>query len=59
MSMERLFGGTANEAQMHSLHSECKNVRRKVDSAWENSLTILFIALYCPNAHQCADAREG
>ena len=57
--MERLFGGTANEAQMHSLHSECKNVRRKVDSAWENSLTILFIALYCPNAHQCADAREG
>ena len=28
MSMERLFGGTANEAQMQSLHSECKNVQK-------------------------------
>lgn len=30
MSMERLFGGTAIEAQMHSLHSECKNVQKIV-----------------------------
>ena len=28
MSMERLFGGTANEAQMHSLLSDCKNVQK-------------------------------
>ena len=28
MSMKRLFGGTAIEAQMHSLHSECKNVQK-------------------------------
>ncbi len=27
MSMKRLFVGTAIEAQMHSLHSECKNVQ--------------------------------
>ena len=30
MSMERLFGGTANEAQMQSLHSDCKNVQKYV-----------------------------
>ena len=28
MSMKRPFGGTANEAQMQSLHSECKNVQK-------------------------------
>ena len=28
MSMKRLFGGTAIEAQMHSLLSECKNVQK-------------------------------
>ena len=28
MSMKRLFGGTAIEAQMHSLHSDCKNVQK-------------------------------
>lgn len=27
MSMKRLFGGTAIEAQMHSLHSYCKNMQ--------------------------------
>lgn len=27
MSMKRLFGGTAIEAQMHSLHSDCKNMQ--------------------------------
>ena len=26
--MKRLFRGTAFEAQMHSLHSECKNVQK-------------------------------
>ena len=26
--MKRLFGGTAIEAQMHSLHSKCKNVQK-------------------------------
>lgn len=30
MNMKRLFGGTAIEAQMHSLHSECKNVQKPV-----------------------------
>ena len=30
MSTKRLFGGTAFEAQMHSLHSECKNVQKSV-----------------------------
>ena len=30
MSMKRLFGGTAIEAQMHSLHSEYKNVQKPV-----------------------------
>ena len=30
MSMKRLFGGTAIEAQMHSLHSEYKNVQKSV-----------------------------
>ncbi len=30
MSMKRLFGGTAIEAQMHSLLSECKNVQKYV-----------------------------
>lgn len=30
MSMKRQFGGTATEAQMHSLHSECKNVQKSV-----------------------------
>ena len=28
-------------------------------SSSENRLTILFIALYGPTAHQCADARKG
>ena len=28
MSMKRLFGGTAIEAQMHSLHSDCKNMQK-------------------------------
>lgn len=28
--MKRLFGGKAIEAQMHSLHSECKNVQKFV-----------------------------
>ena len=28
-------------------------------SAWGNRLTILFIALHRPTAHQCADARKG
>ena len=28
--MKRLFGGTAIEAQMHSLHSERKNVQKSV-----------------------------
>ena len=28
MSMKRLFGGTAIEAQMHSLHSDYKNVQK-------------------------------
>ena len=28
MSMKRLFGGTAIEAQMHSLHNDCKNVQK-------------------------------
>jgi len=28
MSMKRLFGGTTIEAQMHSLHSDCKNVQK-------------------------------
>lgn len=30
MSMKRLFGGTAFEAQIHSHHSECKNVQKFV-----------------------------
>ena len=30
MSMKRLFGGTAFEAQIHSHHSECKNVQKPV-----------------------------
>ena len=28
MSMKRLFGGTAIEAQMHSLHCDCKNMQK-------------------------------
>ena len=28
MSMKRLYGGTTIEAQMHSLHSDCKNVQK-------------------------------
>ena len=28
MSMKRLFGGTTIEAQMHSPHSDCKNVQK-------------------------------
>ena len=30
MSTKRLFGGTAFEAQIHSHHSECKNVQKSV-----------------------------
>ena len=30
MSMKRLFGGTAIQAQMHSLHSDCKNVQKSM-----------------------------
>ena len=30
MSMKRPLGGTAIEAQMHSFHSECKNVQKYV-----------------------------
>ena len=30
MSMKGLFGGTAFEAQIHSHHSECKNVQKPV-----------------------------
>ena len=34
--MKRLFGGTAIEAKIHSLHSECKNVQNKKASVMSN-----------------------
>ena len=44
MSMKRLFGGTAIEAQMHSLHSECKNVQKSVltNVNWQRNASPYF-----------------
>ena len=44
MSMKRLFGGTAIEAQMHSLHSECKNAQKFVltNVNWQRNASPYF-----------------
>jgi len=44
MSMKRLFGGTAIEAQMHSLHSECKNAQKFVSTNvnWQRNASPYF-----------------
>ena len=44
MNMKRLFGGTAIEAQMHSLHSECKNVQKFVltNVNWQRNASPYF-----------------
>jgi len=42
--MKRLFGGTAFEAQMHSLHSEFKNVQKSVltNVNWQRNASPYF-----------------
>lgn len=42
--MKRLFGRTTIEAQMHSLHSECKNVQKLVltNVNWQRSASPYF-----------------
>lgn len=49
MSMKRLFGGTAIKAQMHSLHSECKNVQKIMltNVNWQRNASPYFQMFTC------------
>ena len=44
---------------MYRLNSLNADIQLIVDGAWENRLTILFIALHSPTAHQRTDASKG
>ena len=58
MSMKRLFGGTAIEAQMHSLHSECNNVQKSALKSVNvqrigKSILQMFAFSYFDGSHIC------
>ena len=45
MSMKRLFGGTAFEAQIHLHHSECKNVQKPVTHRGQYTLCHSYFSI--------------